>query len=125
MCSYPIFLIWAPRNLFLYSLARTAFVPIFLMCNIQRATSTSSPPIINSDIIYMLILLAFGITNGHLCSLCMMAAPSPEHNEELKREHIDTAAIVAQFCLVAGLAIGAIASFAVRAAVCNCNPFIS
>lgn len=56
----------------------------------------------------------------------MMAAPSLEHNPRLqgRRKDVDVAATVASFCLVGGLVMGSIASFAVRAAVCECNPFI-
>lgn len=73
----------------------------------------------------MTILLAFGISNGYVSTLCMIAAPSIEHNDRLKgrREDVDTAATVASFCLTGGLAIGSVASFAVRGAVCRCNPF--
>lgn len=55
----------------------------------------------------------------------MMSAPSLEHNPRLKgrREDVDVAATVATFFLVGGLAIGSIASFAVRGAICDCNPF--
>jgi equilibrative nucleoside transporter 1/2/3 len=88
--------------------------------------SPPTTPIINSDLVYMFILLIFGFSNGYVSSLCMMSAPSLEHNPRLKgrREDVDVAATVASFCLVGGLAIGSIASFAVRAAVCHCNPFI-
>jgi solute carrier family 29 (equilibrative nucleoside transporter), member 1/2/3 len=73
----------------------------------------------------MLILLVFGISNGYVSSLCMMAAPSVEHNPRLKGrvEDVDVAATVGSFCLVGGLAVGSFASFAVRGAVCGCNPF--
>jgi solute carrier family 29 (equilibrative nucleoside transporter), member 1/2/3 len=73
----------------------------------------------------MAILLLFGTSNGYVSSLCMMAAPSLEFNRRLggRREDVDIAATVASFCLVGGLAIGSIASFAVRAAICGCNPF--
>lgn len=55
----------------------------------------------------------------------MMSAPSLEHNPRLRgrREDVDVAATVAGFCLVGGLALGSIASFAVRGVVCACNPF--
>lgn len=55
----------------------------------------------------------------------MMSAPSLEHNPRLKgrKEDVDVAATVASFCLVGGLALGSVANFAVRAAVCGCNPF--
>lgn len=108
------------------SLARTLFIPIFLMCNLQSSGGASlSNPIISSDFLYMFILLLFGLSNGYVSSLCMMSAPSIEHNPRLRGrvEDVDVAATVASFFLVGGLAIGSFASFAVRAAVCNCNPF--
>lgn len=73
----------------------------------------------------MLILLLFGTSNGWLSSLCMMAAPSVEHNPRLKGrvEDVDVAATVANFSLIGGLALGSFASFAVRSAICDCNPF--
>jgi len=75
--------------------------------------------------LFILLLFAFGLSNGYLSTLCMMSAPSLEHNPRLKgrKEDVDVAATVASFCLVGGLVIGSIASFAVRAAVCGCNPF--
>jgi len=51
-----------------------------------------------------------------------MAASSAEHNVQLKKEEIDTAATVAQFCLVGGLAVGSVLSFGVRGVICGCNP---
>lgn len=55
----------------------------------------------------------------------MMAAPSIEHNPKLKGrvEDVDVAATVGSFCLVGGLVLGSVASFAVKGAVCQCNPF--
>jgi equilibrative nucleoside transporter 1/2/3 len=124
-CSYPIFLIWSAKHLLTLSVARTLFIPVFLMCNVQRPSIVPSSPVISSDFFYMAILFAFGWSNGYVSSLCMMSAPSLEHNPRLKGrvEDVDTAATVASFCLVGGLALGSIASFAVRAAICNCNPF--
>lgn len=54
-----------------------------------------------------------------------MAAPSIEHNPRLLGRHddIDVAATVESFALVAGLALGSLASFLVRGLVCQCNPF--
>jgi len=126
ICAHPSVVIWSAKRLLTLSLARTLFVPLFLMCNIQRSSlAPPSTPIINSDILYMLILIIFGFSNGYVSSLCMMSAPSLEHNPRLngRREDVDVAATLASFCLVGGLAIGSIASFAVRAAVCDCNPF--
>ncbi|KZO89775.1 hypothetical protein CALVIDRAFT_543304 [Calocera viscosa TUFC12733] len=122
LCTYPLFLTWKARNLLAYSLARTIFIPLFLMCNVEGFGRGNSP-IINSDFLYMLILLFFGITNGNVSSNIMMAAPSIEHNKSLLREEIDTAATVASFCLMGGLLTGSILSFAVRGWVCGCDPF--
>ncbi|TFK29245.1 hypothetical protein FA15DRAFT_610293 [Coprinopsis marcescibilis] len=127
-CSFKIMLIWSAKRLLTMSLARTLFIPLFLMCNIQRPSNIlSSAPVINSDFLFMLLIFTFGWTNGYVSSLCMMAAPSVEHNPRLKGRvaDVDVAATVASFCLVGGLALGSISSFAVRAAVCNCNPFVS
>jgi len=125
-CSFRIFLIWSSKRLLTLSLARTLFIPLFLMCNVQGGSSAITyNPIISSDFLFMVILFAFGWSNGYLCSLCMMAAPSLEHNPRLKGrvEDVDVAATVASFCLVAGLATGSIASFAVKGVICGCNPF--
>lgn len=126
LCSFPRLLIWSARRLLSLSLARTLFIPIFLLCNIQRGnTSTISSAIISSDILYMLILLAFGVSNGYVSSLFMMSASSIEHNPYLRShpEDVDTAATLASFFLIGGLVIGSFGSFAVRAAICDCNPF--
>lgn len=127
ICQFERVLVWSSKRILLMSLARTLFIPIFLLCNIQRSsTSGPSTAIISSDVIFMLVLVAFGMSNGYVSSLCMMTAPSVEHNPRLKGrvEDVDVAANVASFCLVGGLAVGSFASFAVRAAVCGCNPFI-
>ncbi|KAG6818846.1 hypothetical protein H0H93_001083, partial [Arthromyces matolae] len=115
VCSFPSLLIWSSRWLASLSFARTLFIPIFLMCNVQRpSTEFPTAPIINSDLMFMLILFAFGLSNGYVSSLCMMSAPSLDHNPRLKgrKEDVDVAATVASFSLVGGLALGSVASFA-------------
>ena len=49
-----------PKILFL-SISRVIFVPLFLACNLS---TTPGSPYLNSDIIYLVILTLFGITNG-------------------------------------------------------------
>ncbi|EKM80431.1 hypothetical protein AGABI1DRAFT_113615 [Agaricus bisporus var. burnettii JB137-S8] len=123
-CSFPFFLIWCRKRLLVLSLARTLFIPLFLMCNVQRPSMMHSTPIINSDFMFMFILLLFGWSNGYLSSMCMMSAPSVEHNPNLQgHEDVDVAATVANFSLVGGLVLGSAASFAVKSTVCQCNPF--
>ncbi|KAK7471010.1 hypothetical protein VKT23_002424 [Stygiomarasmius scandens] len=127
LCSIPKLLIWSSRKLLTMSFARTIFIVLFLLCNVQRPSSSPIPsaPIINSDMMFMLILLAFGISNGYVSTMGLMSASSLEHNPRLKGrvELVDVAATVSQFCLVGGLVLGSIASFPVRGAVCACNPF--
>ncbi|KAE9404472.1 hypothetical protein BT96DRAFT_964197 [Gymnopus androsaceus JB14] len=127
ICSFPRLLVWSAKRLMALSLSRTLFIVLFLLCNVQRPASSPIPaaPIINSDFFFMLILFAFGLSNGYVSSLCMMSAPSLEHNPRLRgrRQDVDVAATVSQFCLVGGLVLGSIASFVVRGAVCACNPF--
>ncbi|KAG8952609.1 hypothetical protein FRC04_003970 [Tulasnella sp. 424] len=126
-CSNPRLLISSGRRLLTLSLLRTIFIPLFLACNVQRPSATpsaASPPLINSDLLFFLILLVFGMSNGFVGTMCMISASSPLHNHRLKKEQVEIAATLAQFSLVGGLAVGSVFSFGVKAAVCQCNPFI-
>jgi len=125
-CSFPKLVVWSANRLLLLSLARTLFVPLFLICNVQRGSTTAVyHPIIDSDWLFMIILCLFGWSNGYVSTLCLMSAPSLEHNPRLRgrAEDVDVAATVATFCSVAGLAVGSMFSFAVAAMICGCNPF--
>jgi equilibrative nucleoside transporter 1/2/3 len=56
--------------------------------------------LINADAIFFL-LLAFGMSHGYIGILCLMAAPSLEHNLGLRgKEDVDAAAMITVFCLV-------------------------
>lgn len=74
-------------------------------------------PVINSDTAYFIIVGLFGATNGYVGSLCMINSSSPAMNPKIKEEEKDVAGTLAGFCLVAGLAVGSVASFGVRAIV--------
>ena len=122
LCRFPKLQVWAASQLVTLSLLRMLFIPLFLACNVVPPTSlpsyspfllSTTKPIIASDASYLLILLLFGISNGHLGSSCMMAAPSLEHNRRLRRDEVDSAAVVAGFCLNAGLLLGGAGSFLV------------
>lgn len=122
LCRFPVLQVWVASKLVTLSLLRMLFIPLFLACNVVPPTSLPSyspflismtKPIIASDATYVFILLLFGISNGHLGSSCMMAAPSLEHNRRLRRDEVDSAAVVAGFCLNAGLLLGGAGSFLV------------
>ncbi|KAL4081983.1 nucleoside transporter-domain-containing protein [Scleroderma yunnanense] len=105
------------RRILAMSLLRTLFIPIVLLCNVQRPTAMI-PPVISSDFLYMLIVLVIGITNGYGNATCFLAASSIEHNFRLKGyEDVDIAATLSGFSIVVGLAIGSLVSFGVRAAI--------
>jgi solute carrier family 29 (equilibrative nucleoside transporter), member 1/2/3 len=141
------------------SIFRIIFIILFLACNVNmdspalptpsHNTSTNLPllqkrlpqaPLVNSDFVFLVLLALFGVSNGWLTSLIMMAAPSLEHNKRMRKEWVDTAAVGAsfrytvfrylfttlltRFSLAAGLVFGSIANFAIRGMVCSCNPFI-
>ncbi|KAG6812840.1 hypothetical protein H0H92_015938 [Tricholoma furcatifolium] len=76
-------------------------------------------PFINSDMLFMVILFIFGLSNGYLSTVCMMAAPSLEHNPRLKggQDDVDMAATLANFSIAGGLAISSAASFVVRTGI--------
>lgn len=76
------------------------------------------PPIISSDVLYILIMLAIGLTNGYGNAICFLSASSIEHNHRLKGyEDVDIAATLVGFLIVIGLAMGSLLSFGVRAAI--------
>ncbi|PTB43138.1 uncharacterized protein TrAFT101_001696 [Trichoderma asperellum] len=91
-----------PFLLFVLTVARVGFLPLYLLCNIHGRGA-----IIPSDFFYLVIVqVLFGMTNGWLCSNIMMA--SGEWVEENEREA--TGGFMG-LCLVAGLASGSLLSF--------------
>lgn len=125
MCSFPRLIIWSARRVLALTLLRILFIPAFLLCNVELSLHVT--PFISSDLVYMLLLCALGVSNGYVSTLCMLGAPSLEHNKRLngRQEDVDVASTVAAFCLIVGLAVGGFASFGVRAIICNCDPFTS
>jgi solute carrier family 29 (equilibrative nucleoside transporter), member 1/2/3 len=93
-----------PAALFVFSIARLLFIPLYLLCNVGGHGA-----VVNSDIFYLFIVqLGFGLTNGWLGSSCMMAAP--EWVDEGEREA--TGGFMG-LNLVAGLTVGSLLSFTV------------
>jgi len=92
-----------PVVLFVFSLLRVGFLPLYLLCNIDGNGAR-----INSDAFYLFIVqLGFGATNGWLSSSCMMGAG--EYVDEGERE---AAGGFMAVNLVAGLTAGSLLSFA-------------
>ena len=91
-----------PSALFVVGLARIAFLPLYMLCNIRGAGA-----VVNSDLFYLFFVqFLFGLSNGWLGSNAMMAAG--EWVAEGEREA--TGGFMG-LCLVAGLAAGSLLSF--------------
>ncbi|KAH8673703.1 nucleoside transporter-domain-containing protein [Xylariales sp. PMI_506] len=91
-----------PGLLFIISIARILFLPLYALCNIHGKGA-----IINSDVFYLLFVqFPFGLTGGWLGSNCMMAAG--EWVDEGERE---ASGGFMGLCLVAGLTFGSLLSF--------------
>ncbi|RWA10376.1 hypothetical protein EKO27_g4711 [Xylaria grammica] len=91
-----------PVALFSFGIARSAFLPLYFLCNIHGRGA-----VVNSDLFYLLLVqLPFGLTNGWLASDCMMAAG--EWVDENERE---ASGGFMGLCLVAGLSAGSLLSF--------------
>ncbi|XP_054263412.1 equilibrative nucleoside transporter 3 [Macrosteles quadrilineatus] len=55
------------------SLLRVVFFPLLLLCNAQPRHHL--PVLIHSDILYILIVVMFGFTNGYLANITMICVP--------------------------------------------------
>jgi len=111
-----------PKILFLLSIARGVFIPMYYLCNIQRGgngnaivsiinrtAAASETTAIYGDAFYLFVVqFPFGLSNGYIGSCCMMGATSERFVSEDQRE---AAGSFMGLCLVAGLTIGSLASF--------------
>jgi len=92
------------------SLARLAFVPLFLYCNVAPENRSVTSVQFESDTVYIVTMLLFSITNGYLANVCMISAPQVCPPEEQQ-----TAASLMVALLGLGLGTGAMLSTAVKA----------
>ncbi|KAI8875598.1 hypothetical protein K501DRAFT_233441 [Backusella circina FSU 941] len=112
MPIWKIFVTYKVNYLVFLSAIRTAFIPLFLLCNVVVSNARHIPVLIASDFWYMVIVLVFAVTNGWICSLAMMAAPQlPAIKGNREKAMVGS---VMSFSLVFGLAVGGGVSFLVR-----------
>ncbi len=98
----PISMRHHPLVLFVFSLARTVFIPMYFLCNLENKGA-----VIKSDAFYLFIVqFGFGATNGWLSSSCMMG--TGEYVDDGERE---AAGGFMAVNLVAGLTAGSLLSF--------------
>ncbi|KAI3401850.1 hypothetical protein diail_6409 [Diaporthe ilicicola] len=92
----------APAVLFLVSVARVGFLPLYLLCNIRGRGA-----VVASDVFYLAVVqFPFGLTNGWLASNSMMGAA-----EWVGEDEREAAGGFMGLSLVAGLAVGSLLSF--------------
>jgi len=93
-----------PRVVFLLSVLRVLFVPLYMLCNVHGRGA-----VVKSDFFYLVVVqLLFGLTNGYLGSTCMMGA-----SDWVLSEEREAAGGFMGLCLVLGLTVGSFLSFAV------------
>lgn len=98
--------LWLP----ILVLARLAFVPLLLLCNVQPRHYL--PMVFDHDALYIFFMAAFAFSNGYLASLCMCFGP-----KKVTPAEAETAGAIMAFFLSLGLALGAVFSFLFRAIV--------
>lgn len=103
------------KILVVLSLARTVFIPVFLLCNVVVSDDRRLPVVFDNDLVYFLIVWLFAVSNGWLGSLLMMAAPQQRSIRSAAEKSL--VGSVMSFSLVVGLAIGGASSFWVRSMV--------
>eukprot|EP01134_Creolimax_fragrantissima_P005372 CFRG5372T1 len=96
--------IFTPKTLRYAVLARTLFIPLFLLCDIKYGLL--SAVLFHSDVWYILFIVLFSVSNGYLGSLCMMYAP-----QQVIPEDGECAGTMMVFSLTTGLLIGSWFSF--------------
>uniref|UniRef100_A0A2M3ZMA1 Putative equilibrative nucleoside transporter n=1 Tax=Anopheles braziliensis TaxID=58242 RepID=A0A2M3ZMA1_9DIPT len=57
----------------LLTIARIAFVPAMLLCNITQ--HHNFPVLIHSDYIFTVLMAAFALSNGYLANVALIGAP--------------------------------------------------
>lgn len=95
-------LVRRPRVVLFLAVLRIVWVGFYHLCNIRGQGA-----VVKSDVFYLVFVqMLFGLTNGYLGSTCMIGA-----GEWVEPEEREAAGGFMGLCLVAGLAVGSLASF--------------
>ena len=91
-----------PRIILVLALLRIIWIGLYHLCNVRGQGA-----VVNSDVFYLIVVqMLFGLTNGYLGSTCMIGAA-----EWVDPEEREAAGGFMGLSLVAGLAVGSLASF--------------
>ncbi|KAJ2722469.1 hypothetical protein GGI07_003305 [Coemansia sp. Benny D115] len=100
-------------SLMAIALARVLLIPAFFACHVTFSVWYNW---IESDYVFLSLVVVLGLTNGFLSTRSAIIAPS------LSNQPTIAGSIVA-ISISSGLAIGSVLSWPVRAAGCLCSPF--
>ncbi|KAI9137754.1 nucleoside transporter-domain-containing protein [Paraphysoderma sedebokerense] len=106
------------------SLLRLLFIPLFMLCHTSIPSASSFLPQIaffQSDWTFFVMICILATSNGYLGGMLLMLTPQ---KSGIRHEEKELVGRVMSFALLFGLTIGALMSFALRATLCRCNPFL-
>ncbi|XP_033734101.1 equilibrative nucleoside transporter 3-like [Pecten maximus] len=92
-----------PSLLVVLSFLRVVFIPFLMLCNAQPRAHL--PVVFTSDVYPVVMILLLGLTNGYLCTLCMMYGP-----KKVLLENAEFAGAAMSVCITVGLATGSLIS---------------
>jgi len=88
------------------SVARIAFIPLFLYCN-AAPDSRSMPVAFDKDAVYYTLMIVFSISNGYIGNICMMMGPKTVQNDSYQ----EIVASMLVSILVLGIGLGSAMSY--------------
>ncbi|RLN73126.1 hypothetical protein BBJ28_00002789 [Nothophytophthora sp. Chile5] len=101
-----------PKTVLLASIARMAFFPLLMLCNLQdKAHVVITTVLFRSDVLAMLFLVGCAFSNGLLCTLAFMDYPRLLRTNKEK----ELGGSIIFFVLSIGLTAGSLMSFVLRA----------
>ncbi|SMN21485.1 similar to Saccharomyces cerevisiae YAL022C FUN26 Vacuolar membrane transporter with broad nucleoside selectivity [Maudiozyma saulgeensis] len=101
---------FTPYKIFVYSIARIAFIPFFFYFTIKSRTTNEDGQRVHSavlDLEYILLQFLFGVTNGHIISMSFMKVPESLSTDQEK----EAAGGFTSIFVSTGLTVGSIVSY--------------
>lgn len=92
-----------PHTVLLMSVIRAGFIPALMMGN--STLHNYLPIMIHSDVVFIILMIAFAVSNGYIANLALIMAPRAvmQHEKEM-------ASSMMAACLGVGLAVGSLSS---------------
>jgi len=89
------------------ALARVAFIPLFLFCNVAPSNRSVTDVHFHSDAVYLILMVLFSVSSGYIGSIVLMYGPKMMNSSEEQGR----AASLLVFFLVLGLCLGSATSY--------------